>query len=172
MIATGASIASPSEPVKTVVICDTEPVAVEGLRALLPASEMRIAAAESTLPAGLDAVHDLRPSLFIIDKAFGFHSVLDAIRGVGASAPDTRVVVWSSVLTDSEALRVMHAGATGVIRKTMPLEAVLQCLESAAKGAPWMDGVALHMPGPAVRARDRRAKKDAHRPHGDGRFNN
>lgn len=138
---------------KTVVICDTEPVAIEGLRSLLAGTDMRIDAAENCLAAGVEAARDLAPALIVIDKAFGFHSVLDAVRVLAASAPETRIVVWSAAVTDSETLRLMHAGATGVARKTMPLESLLDCLQTAAAGAPWMAGLAVQRRAGPLRTR-------------------
>ncbi len=129
-----------SEPVKTVVICDTEPVAIEGLCALLTGAELRVAAAETCLAGGLEAVREIQPAVVVLDKSFGLHPVLQAVRSIALSG-ETRVVVWGSSITDSEALRLMHAGALGVIRKTSTLETLLECVVSAANGVTWMEGI-------------------------------
>jgi len=128
-----------SDPVKTVVICDTEPVAIEGLRALFATGELRVAATETCLAAGIDAVRELQPSLLILDKAFGLNAVLDAIRAIGVAGFETRVLVWGSV-TESETLRLMHAGSIGVIQKTAPLVALLEAAGSVAEGCTWIEG--------------------------------
>ena len=138
---------------KPVIICDTEPVAIEGLRALLAGSDLCVAATESSLATGIDAVRDLSPALVVLDKAFGLYAVLDAVRAVLLSSPATRVVVWSAVVTESETLRFMHAGALGVVRKTVPLEQLLDCLRSAARGVPWMAGSPVHGPDAPIRGR-------------------
>ena len=47
----------------TVAICDTEPVAIEGLRSLIGGAEgMRVVAAENSLQAVMDAVRELNPN--------------------------------------------------------------------------------------------------------------
>jgi DNA-binding NarL/FixJ family response regulator len=52
--------------VNTVAVCDTEPIAIEGLRSLLEsADELRVVAAESSLADGMDAVRALAPSLLM-----------------------------------------------------------------------------------------------------------
>jgi DNA-binding NarL/FixJ family response regulator len=129
-----------SDPVKTVVICDTEPVAIEGLRALLTAAELRVVAAESCLASGVDAVGEFKPSVVVVDKAFGLHPVLDAVRSMSFTEPTTRTVVWGATMTESETLRMMHAGALGVIKKSAPLETLLECVTTAAAGSPWLEG--------------------------------
>jgi DNA-binding NarL/FixJ family response regulator len=128
--------------VKTVLICDTEPVASEGFRALLTAGGLRVVAAENCLAAGIEAVRELQPSLLVLDKAFGLNAVLEAVRAIGMAAAETRVLVWGSAVTESETLRLMHAGALGVARKTAPLDALLDAARSVAEGATWMEGVA------------------------------
>ena len=124
---------------KTVVICDTEPVAIEGLRALLTGAELRVIAAEECLADGMDAVRQLEPTVVILDKGFGLHPVLDAVRALTFGAA-TRTIVWGATLTESEMLRLMHAGALGVIRKSGPLESLVDCVTTVAAGGTWMDG--------------------------------
>ena len=70
-----------SKRLNTVVVCDTEPIAIEGLRALLEsADELRVDAAETSLVNGMNAVRTLAPSLLMLDKAFGIHGVIDLLR--------------------------------------------------------------------------------------------
>ena len=126
--------------VDTVAVCDTEPIAIEGLRGLLESSDgLRVIAAETTLADGMDAARELRPSIVVVDKAFGIHAVMDwlkALRQVGsASSP----IVWSASFSEAEALRFLQAGASGVVRKTARLDDLLRCLRSVAAGATWMD---------------------------------
>jgi DNA-binding NarL/FixJ family response regulator len=135
-----------SDPVKTVLICDTEPVASEGLRALLTAGGLRVVAAESCLAAGIEAVRELQPSILVLDKAFGLNAVMEAVRAIGMATLETRVLVWGTAVTESETLRLMHAGTLGVVRKTAALDALLDAVRSVAEGATWMEGVATVSP--------------------------
>jgi DNA-binding NarL/FixJ family response regulator len=127
-------------PETTVLICDTEPVAVEGLRCLLGAGEgLRVAAAETCLATGLDAVRELRPELVVLDKGFGLQPVLEALRVVGSPECGARAVVWGVAVSDAEALRFLHAGAAGVVRKTAALSTLLECFGAVASGMTWME---------------------------------
>lgn len=124
----------------TIAVCDTEPIAIEGLRGLLESTDMlRVVAAESTLADGMDAVRELRPALLLVDKALGIHAVLDwliALRGVDQRPA---VIVWGAVLSESEALRIVQAGAAGVMRKTSKLDSVMACVRTVAAGGSWME---------------------------------
>src|SRR3954447_6409224 len=127
-------------PETTIAICDTEPIAIEGLRCLLGAGEgLRVIAAEECLAAGIDAVRDLRPDVVVLDKAFGVQPVLEALRAIGSGESGMRGIVWGAAISEPEALRFLHAGAAGVVRKTAPLNALLDCFGSIAAGGNWIE---------------------------------
>jgi DNA-binding NarL/FixJ family response regulator len=126
--------------VNTLTVCDTEPIAIEGLRSLLQSSDrLRVVAADTRLPDALDAIRHLKPSLFILDKGFGIHAVMNLLKTMRDSQPSTSTIVWSSNLTGPEALRLVQAGAGGVVRKTAPIETLLACIRTVAAGGTWME---------------------------------
>jgi two-component system, NarL family, nitrate/nitrite response regulator NarL len=128
----------------SVVVCDTEPIAMAGFRALLDNSkEYRLAGEETSLLDAAAAVRDLRPSLLVVDKALGTHAVLDWIYALQEAGGPTRIVVWGVSITEAESLRFLQAGASGVVRKTAGLPALLQCLRTVSTGATWMESALL-----------------------------
>ena len=125
---------------ETVAVCDTEPIAIQGLRSLLDNSgEMRVVGAGSSLLDGIDVVRDLQPSVLIVDKAFGTPALVDCIASLRELDPKIAVVVWSAAMSQAEALRLLQSGAAGVVRKTAPLETVLKCLRTVISGSNWME---------------------------------
>jgi two-component system nitrate/nitrite response regulator NarL len=129
-----------SEPVDTVAVCDTEPIAIEGVRSLLDSAEgLRMVAAETCLADGMDAARELRPSILLLDKAFGMHALVDCVKAVRRLDCGTAIIVWGASLAEAEALHFLQAGAIGVIRKTASLAALLTCLHSVASGTTWME---------------------------------
>ena len=146
---------SKSEPVDTLAICDTEPIVIEGMRTLLgPAEGLRIVAAETSLADSMASVRELRPSLLIVDKAFGIHPVMEWLRDLRKEASGTSVIVWSNSLSEAEALRFLQAGACGVVRKTAPVRTVLDCIDTVASGISWMeDGLLSEADRPVRHAR-------------------
>src|SRR5208283_611430 len=77
------------------------------------------------------------PSLVIIDKAFGVPAIMDWLASLRSTA--TCAVVWGVSLNEAEALRIMQAGAQGVMRKTADSSIVLACLRAVASGSTWME---------------------------------
>jgi DNA-binding NarL/FixJ family response regulator len=125
-------------PEITVAICDIEPIAIEGLRALLESAGLRVVAAETSLADGTEAVRELQPSLLVVDKAFGIQAVIEWITAVRKEQPKTAVVVWSTAVSEIDAIRLLQAGAQGVVRKTAPLDDLMSCIRSVAGGGTWM----------------------------------
>lgn len=135
----------------TVVVCDTEPIAMEGLRGLLDSLEgLRVVAAESSLEAGSVAAAQLQPTLVVVDKAFGISAVMDWVRTLRAARSHLPIVVWSASFSEAEALRFLQAGAVGVVRKTVPLSELLACLRVVMAGGTWMESeIVPNAAGPA-----------------------
>ena len=126
--------------VHTLVVCDTEPVAVEGIRRLLEtAGDLRLVAAETSVPDAMDAIRALSPSLLLIDNALGIHIVMDCLRALRNSQFHTAAIVWGIGLPEAEALRFFQCGARGAIRKSAPLDLLLHCIRTVAAGNTWME---------------------------------
>jgi two-component system nitrate/nitrite response regulator NarL len=126
--------------VETVAVCDTEPIAIEGLRSLLESADgLRVVAAETSLVEGMDAARDLQPSILVVAKDFGMRAVMDCLKALHLAGAKTAVVVWGGSIPEGEALRLLQAGAAGVIRKTASLQKLLSCLRSVAAGITWME---------------------------------
>ena len=124
----------------TIAVCDTQPIAVEGLARLLESAEgLRVVAAEYSLPEATEAVRELRPSLVLVDKALGVPAILDWLVILRRSLPPVPVVVWGVTLSDSEALRFMQSGVSGMVRKTAPLDSILTCIRRVAEGGTWLE---------------------------------
>jgi len=125
---------------KTVVVCDTQPVAIEGMRALLAGHpDLAVAGEATSLMAGMELVRTLSPTVLVVDKSFGLQPVMDWIAGVRGNGHRTSVVVWGTSVNEAEALRMVQAGAQGVVRKSAALRALLDCLQMVAAGNSWMD---------------------------------
>lgn len=130
---------------KGVAICETQPVTAEGLRALLDATpDLECFPSGDSVPAALEAVRRFRPSLLILDKAFGSQVLLDSLAELRAFDRSVAAVVWGVSMTEAEALRFIQAGAKGIIRKSADLDTLMVCLRSVASGATWMERSVFH----------------------------
>jgi two-component system nitrate/nitrite response regulator NarL len=125
---------------KTVVVCDTQPITAEGLRTLLAtAGDLEFLASLNSLEAATQVMAARPPDVVIVDKGFGMRIVLDWIHDLKLSDAAPAVTVWGVSMTEAEALRLLQAGAKGIVRKTADLESILSCLRTVASGRSWME---------------------------------
>ena len=138
--------------VDSVVVCDTEPIAMEGLRSLLESADgFRVIATETSLADGMDAVRELQPAVLVVDKSFGIQAVMECLRTLRHAEFRTAAVVWSVALSEAEAMRLLQAGATGVVHKTARMETLLDCIRQVAGGSTWMEEDLVATPEQPVR---------------------
>ena len=124
----------------TVVVCDTQPITAEGLRTLVAtAGDLEFLASLNSLEAASQVVTARPPGIVMVDKAFGMSNVLEWIHDLKLADGGPAVVVWGVSMTEAEALRLLQAGAKGIVRKTADLEAILSCLRTVASGRSWME---------------------------------
>ncbi len=125
---------------KSVLLCETQPVTAEGIRAVLAACpDLEYLGRTETLVGVGEIVRQQRPGVVMIDKSLGIQAVLDWLALAKAMLPaETEVVIWGVSITEAEALRFLQSGARGILRKTSDPETVVACLRAVAKGNSWM----------------------------------
>jgi DNA-binding NarL/FixJ family response regulator len=124
----------------TVVVCDTQPITAEGLRTILTAAgDLDFLASLNSLEAATQLITARSPDLVVVDKGFGMRTVLDWIHDLKLADAAPAVTVWGVSMTEAEALRLLQAGARGIVRKTADLASILNCLRTVASGKSWME---------------------------------
>jgi len=132
---------------KSVAVCDTEPIAIEGMRALLNrCDDLQLAASETSLLGGLEMVRKYSPAIIVLDKSFGIHATMDCLKRLHLSGDPVGAIVWGVNLNEAEALRLLQAGALGVVRKTASTGALLDCMRAVAAGNTWMEEGVMQEP--------------------------
>ena len=87
---------------------------MEGLRNLMESIDgPRVVAVETKMEDAVAAVRELQPSILVVDKGFGAPTVMDWLRLLSAAEKPTAVIVWGALMSESEALRFLQAGAAG-----------------------------------------------------------
>ena len=126
--------------IRTVAICDTQPVTAEGIRTLLAAnSDLLYQQTTDSLARALEAIRRNGPDVLVVDKAFGIQAILEWLGEVALTKSRTSVVIWGVSVTEAEALRFLQAGARGILRRTASMPVVLACLRNVAEGRSWME---------------------------------
>ena len=114
--------------VRTIAICDTQPVTAEGVRTLLAGSpDLRFGHVCDSLQQASDCMRAETPDVLVLDKAFGTQAILDWLSDWKAKPnyrPGTGIVVWGCLLPKlrrSGSCRRAHAESCGRRRASSPL---------------------------------------------------
>jgi len=144
VFSSGSSDGHASQEVRTVSICDTQPVTAEGIRTLLSGCpDLKFEQATDSLSRAGEMLRRFPPSVVVVDKAFGIQTILEWLTELRAADADlstrTGIVIWGVSVTEAEALRFLQAGARGILRKTATIPMLVACLRSVAAGRTWME---------------------------------
>ena len=81
---------------------------------------------------GISAVRQLRPDVVLLDIAMPVMDGLEAIQGMRAASPDTRIVMCTAMIDDRVRRRALELGAHAFIEKGHdPLTLVAQVRDAA-----------------------------------------
>ncbi|MDE3198486.1 MAG: response regulator transcription factor [Acidobacteriota bacterium] len=125
---------------KSILICDTQPLVIEGLRWLLDNSAtLRFAGAVCSLDLAFELARTMHPDALLLDKNVGVAAVADFLPHCAAEGVTVPVVVWGSGISEAEALRLLQAGARGILRRSAESETLVTCLNAVTSGTSWIE---------------------------------
>ena len=124
----------------TIAACESQPIVVEGLRKSLESTkDLQFIGAVSTAKAALELVEEHKPSVCLIDKAFGTKAVFQLMTEMKARSAETEPVLWAAEISEIESFRALQVGARGILKKTLPVATILECLRTVARGNIWIE---------------------------------
>ena len=126
----------------TVCACDSQPIAIEGLRSILETSgDLQFLGGAQNLLSGMALLERENPSVMLVDRAFGAKPVLDWMASIKQHYPQTRTVLWATVISDVECFRAFQAGSRGILKKGASVEALLDCLRTVSLDQIWTESL-------------------------------
>ena len=126
--------------IKSVGVCDTQPIAADGLRILVSQSpDLECRFTVGSLSDAIEKVKAGPPDILVLDKALGAQAVLNWAAELRETHPTVSVIVWASTVSEAEALRMLQAGVRGIIRKSADSNSMMECLLSVGAGTSWME---------------------------------
>lgn len=124
----------------TVFACEAQPIVVEGLMKVLGDSEdLEFAGSSSNLSDALDALRQCHPDVILADQSVGLKVVFQFISDAKSVSPQSQPVLWVNDLAEIDCFRALQLGARGILKKTLPITSVLDCLRSVAQGNVWIE---------------------------------
>jgi DNA-binding NarL/FixJ family response regulator len=127
------------QPRIVIGVCESQPLLAEGLRHVLTATgDYELLPPVTSLDDAARQIVMESPRAVFVDKSFGALQLLEWI-GHTRSQTRTAAIVWGNMIKESEALRLLKAGARGILRKSATEERLLACLDAVVNGATWME---------------------------------
>lgn len=113
----------------TVAIADDHPVLLAGMAALLSSSDRHKVVGQAVdADSCMEIVRTLSPDVMIMDLSMP-GDVFRTIAQIVATAPDTKVVVFTAYCSIDSALKALDAGATGFALKGSPSSELLEAID-------------------------------------------
>jgi DNA-binding NarL/FixJ family response regulator len=118
----------------TLAVADDHPVLLAGLISLFSSSARHkiIGQAESA-DASMELVKTLEPDVIVMDLSMP-GDVFRTIAQIVATAPQTRVVVFTAYCSIDSALKALDAGATGFVLKGSPSSELFEAIDMVMSG--------------------------------------
>ena len=113
----GAEAGSPI----TVMVVDDHPIWREGVARDLTERGLKVVATAPDAAAAVRIAQAVRPRVVLMDLNLGATSGVDAIGGILAKLPDTKILVLSASGEHADVLEAVKAGATGYLLKSASL---------------------------------------------------
>lgn len=142
----------------TVMVVDEHPIWREGVARDLTERGLCVVATAPDADAAIRIVHAVRPQVVLMDLHLGASSGVDAIRGILARQPATRILVLSASGEHTDVLEAVKAGALGYLVKSAGPDELLVAVRRTADGFPvFTPGLAGLVLGEYRRLADERA---------------
>lgn len=119
-------------------MCETQPIVIEGLRKVLgETNDLVLAGAVSRPAEALETIQRSRPNVVLLDTTAGLSAAFRLLSQLKSAGP-VHAVLWVVDLAEMDAFRALQMGARGIIRKTLPVDKLVECLREVAAGKIWM----------------------------------
>jgi DNA-binding NarL/FixJ family response regulator len=124
----------------SIYACESQPIVVEGLRRVLDTSEdLQLVGSSSSPAEGLDALRQLQPDVVMVDQSQGLKASLQFITDVKSVSPRSQPVLWVNELAEVECFRALQIGARGVLKKSLPVSFLMDCVRAVSHGNIWIE---------------------------------
>ncbi len=124
----------------TVCACESQPIVIEGLkRSFDGVEDLRLVGTGTSLDSFLEIVEAEQPRVCLLDKAFGTKAVFDLIADLKRRAEPCEPILWAAEVSEVESFRALQVGARGILKKTLPVQVIVDCLRTVAKGNIWIE---------------------------------
>jgi len=124
----------------TICACESQPIVIEGLkRSLEGLDDLRLVGAVNSPDKLMELVEAENPQVCLLDKAFGAKAVFQLVSDLKMRERPCEPILWAAEISEVESFRALQVGARGILKKTLPVQVIQDCLRTVAKGNIWIE---------------------------------
>ncbi|APU18017.1 MULTISPECIES: response regulator [Actinoalloteichus] len=123
-----------NEPAISVMVVDDHPIWRDGVARDLSERGYSVVATASDAESAVRIASTVRPDVVLMDLHLGEVSGVQAIIGLGAALPRTRVLVLSASGAHADVLEAVKAGASGYLLKSASVTELVDAVRQTAAG--------------------------------------
>jgi two-component system, NarL family, nitrate/nitrite response regulator NarL len=113
---------------------------LEGLRKVLDGcADLELAGVATSAVEALPLIEAQRPKVILVDQSSGLRATLQFVTEVRRRAPESQAVLWANTLAEVDSMRALQAGVRGILKRTIPVDLLVECLRAVAEGKLWVE---------------------------------
>jgi two-component system nitrate/nitrite response regulator NarL len=87
----------------------------------------------------LDTIASTQPNIVLLDQNLGTKATFEMIPRIRVRSLHSQAVLWVTNLTEVESFRALQSGARGILKKTLPVTSLVDCLRAVGQGNIWIE---------------------------------
>lgn len=124
----------------TVYVCESQPIVIEGLkRALEGHSDLQLVGASVSITDALESIAAAQPNIILLDQSAGNKAAFEMIPKIRMRSLHSHTILWVTTVTEVESFRALQSGIRGILKKTLPVTSVVECLRAVGRGNIWIE---------------------------------
>jgi len=124
----------------TVFACESRPIVLEGLsKVLTGCDDLEYVGSATVLSESLEFVRSRPCDVMLVDQSPSLKAVFQFIADLRSVSPTCQPILWVNDLAEVDCFRALQLGARGILKKTFPIAAMLECLRSVGCGNVWIE---------------------------------
>jgi two-component system, NarL family, nitrate/nitrite response regulator NarL len=124
----------------SIFACENQPIVLEGLlRVLGELDDLRLSGHAPDLETTLRRAGDEKPDILLLGQPPALKSILPLLARARQVDIEARIILWVAELSDMDSFRALQMGARGVITRTQPVDAILECFRTVGEGNVWLE---------------------------------
>lgn len=124
----------------TVYVCESQPIVIEGLkRALEGQSDLNLVGFSLSIHEALDSIAAVQPNIVLLDQTVGNKAAFELIPKIRLRSLHSHTILWVTTVTEVESFRALQSGVRGILKKTLPVSSIIECLRAVGRGNIWIE---------------------------------